>query len=279
MTTMPSTQPVAVGSNARRLSPTAIKSGGVARMLGRQILAEFMKQWRLPIFSISTIAFPVFFFIIFGIPNARQTLPDGATVGRYVMASMSAYGLLGIAFFSFGVGVAVERGQGWMKLVKATPMPSWIYFAARMVMALIFALIICLVLFPVAIFGAGVHLPVTQWLMLTTCLLLGMLPFTTIGFAIGYWAGPNSAAPIAQFAYFLLAFASGLWIPITQLPTFVQKLAPFLPTYHYAQLAWSAVGADDGRFATDVLWLIGTTLVFGALAVWGYRRDQGQQYG
>jgi hypothetical protein len=39
------------------------------------------------------------------------------------------------------------------------------------------------------------------------------------------------------------------------------------------------VGADDGKFGTHVLWLISTTLVFGALAVWGYRHDQGQQYG
>jgi ABC-2 type transport system permease protein len=279
MSTLHPSHPVTIDRPPRHLSATTIKNGGVLPMLWRQITAEFLKQWRLPIFSISTIGFPVFFFIIFGLPNARQTLPDGTSVGRYVMASMSAYGLLGIAFFSFGIGVAVERGQGWMKLIKATPMPSWVYFVARMVMALLFALIICLVLFPVAIVGGGVRMPVTQWLTLTISLLLGLLPFTTIGFAIGYWVGPNSAGPIAQFGYFLLSFASGLWIPLTQLPRFVQTIAPYLPTYHYAQIAWRAVGADDGKFGTHVLWLISTTLVFGALAVWGYRHDQGQQYG
>jgi ABC-2 type transport system permease protein len=271
--------PVVVDANPRHLSATTVKNGGVVPMLWRQITAEFMKQWRLPVFSIFTIGFPVFLFIIFGLPNASQTLPDGTSVGRYFMASMSAYGLLGVAFFSFGIGVAVERGQGWMKLIKATPMPSWVYFVARMVMALLFALIICLALFPVAIIGAGVRMPVTQWLTLTISLLLGLLPFTTIGFTIGYWAGPNSAAPIAQFGYFLLAFASGLWVPFSQLPRFVQTIAPYLPTYHYAQIVWRAVGADDGKLATHGLWLIGTTLVFGALAMWGYRRDQGQQYG
>ena len=279
MTMMRAIQPAPVAGVERPLSPTTIKSGSVVNMLRQQITTEFLKMWRLPIFSISTIAFPVFFFIMFGIPNAKETLDNGARFGQYILASMSAYGLLGIAFFSFGVGVAVERGQGWMKLIKATPMPSWIYFVARMVMALIFAALICSVMFPVAIVGAGVAMPLAQWLRLVVTLLLGMLPFTTIGFTIGYWAGPNSAAPIAQFGYFLLAFASGLWVPIAQLPAFVQTIAPFLPTYHYAQLAWGAVGADDGQFMTHVLWLVGTTLVFGALAAWGYRRDQGQQYG
>jgi ABC-2 type transport system permease protein len=249
------------------------------RMLWQQTTAEFMKLWRVPMFSLSTILFPVFFFVIFGIPNAKEITANGTPAGQYILASLSAYGLLGIAFFSFGIGVANERGQGWMKLIKATPMPAWVYFVAKLVMALLFALIICLVMFPVAILGADVRMPLTQWLTLTASLLVGLLPFTTLGFTIGYWAGPNSAAPIAQFSYMLLAFASGMWIPLEQLPSFVQRIAPYLPTYHYAHVAWSAVGADDGKFMTHVVWLVGTAVVFGLLAVWGYHRDQGKQYG
>ena len=263
----------------RMLSATAVKSGSLGRMLWQQIGAEFKKQWRIPIFSISTIAFPVLLFIIFGVPAAGQTFENGASVGQYILASMSAYGLMGIAFFSFGISVAVERGQGWMKLMRATPMPAYVYFSARIVMALLFALVICSVLFPVAIISAGVRMPFWQWTTLLATLLLGLLPIITIGFTVGYWAGPNSAAPIAQLAYFLLAFASGLWLPFEQLPVFVQAVGAYLPTHHYAQLAWAAVGASDGRVAQHILWLMGTTIVFGALASWGYRRDQGEQYG
>jgi ABC-2 type transport system permease protein len=52
-----------------------------------------------------------------------------------------------------------------------------------------------------------------------------------------------------------------------------------LPPYHYGQLAWRAVGVDDGQVALHIAWLIGTAVVFGLLAVWGYRRDNGRQFG
>lgn len=279
MTTISRTQPVVATTDQRHLSSTAIRSGGVPRMLWQQIKTEFLKLWRIPAFSIPTILFPVLFFVLFGIPNARQTTDNGISVARIILASLTAYGLMNIALFSFGVGIANERGQGWMKLVRATPMPSWIYFAAKMVMALLFAAAICLLMFPVAIVGAHVRMPGSQWSTLVISLVLGLLPFTLIGFAIGYWAGPNSAMPVANVAGLILGFGSGLLIPLDGLPGFMRVIAPYLPTYHYAQLVWRAVGAGDGQTGTHVVWLGGTAVVFGLLAVWGYRHDQGQQYG
>ena len=279
MTPVPQTQPVVATADKRRLSATSIKSGGKVHMLQQQIKAEFLKLWRIPAFSISTILFPVLFFVLFGIPNARQTTDTGVSVAQIILASLTAYGLMNIALFSFGVGIAAERGQGWMKLVRATPMPAWIYFAAKLVMALLFAAAICLLMFPVAIVGANVRMPGSQWGALLLNLVLGLMPFVLIGFAIGYWAGPNSAVPIANVAGLVLGFGSGLLIPLDGLPAFMQRMAPYLPTYHYGQLVWGAVGVNNGQTGTHLLWLLGTMIVFGLLAVWGYRRDQGKQYG
>ena len=102
-------------------------------MLLQQARSEFIKLWRIPMFSIPTLVFPVLLFLLFGAPNAQETLPGGVSLGKYVMASFAAYGVLGIAFFSFGIGVASERGQGWTKLVRATPVPPWVYFAGNAV--------------------------------------------------------------------------------------------------------------------------------------------------
>ena len=51
---------------------------------------------------------------------------------------------------------------------------------------------------------------------------------------------------MANLIYLPLSFASGLFVPLNQLPVFIQNLAPYLPSYHYAQLAWSALGAGPG---------------------------------
>lgn len=276
--TLPTPQSSA-GPIERRLSTTARRSGGTARMLGQQIRSEFLKQWRIPAFTLPTILFPLLFFFIFGLPNADETLPDGTNIGAFILASLTAASLISVALFSFGVGVASERGQGWMKLVRATPMPAWIYFAAKIVIALIFGVVICAILFPIAYFVAGISMPTSRWAALTISLLLGMTPFSVLGFAIGYWAGPNSAIAVANILYLVLSFGSGLFIPVEQLPSLMQRLAPYLPANHFGNIVWRAVGSDDGLFAQHVVWLVGTTVVFGLLAVWGYRRDQGKQYG
>ncbi len=265
--------------NDRHLSPTAVRSGGLGPMLLQQARSEFIKLWRIPMFSIPTLVFPVLLFLLFGAPNAQETLPGGVSLGKYVMASFAAYGVLGIAFFSFGIGVASERGQGWTKLVRATPVPPWVYFAGKGAMALLFATLLLLMLFSVAAVVAGVRMAPGEWATLYVSLVLGMLPLVTAGFALGYWAGPNSAAAVANLIYLPISFASGFLIPLQSLPSFVQALTPYLPPYHYGQLAWRAVGLDDGQAATHIAWLLGSGVVFGALAVWGYRRDSGKQFG
>jgi ABC-2 type transport system permease protein len=75
-----------------------------------------------------------------------------------------------------------------------------------------------------------------------------------------------------------LSFASGLFIPISQLPSFVQQVAPYLPTYHYGQLAWSAVGARSEPVATSLAWLVAYTALFLVLAIKAYRREEQQKF-
>ena len=43
-----------------------------------------------------------------------------AVVATYLLATYATFGVIGAALFGFGVGVAVERGQGWMLLKRAS---------------------------------------------------------------------------------------------------------------------------------------------------------------
>ena len=270
-------------------SPSAVPTRGLAGLLLEQVRAEFFKYWRVPAFVVGTVAFPVMLFLLFGLSNSGQTLPQGTSVGAFLLTSFSAYGLIGIALFSFGVGVATERGQGWMKLLKATPMPAWTLFTAKIVMSLLFGALVLLLMAAVGSLFAGVRFAALEWLRWGATLLLGALPFSSLGFALGYWAGPNSASPIANLIYLPLSFASGLFVPLSSLPEFLRDVAVYLPTYHYGQLVWQTVGsrgdlalivgASSGSFQEHALWLLGTFVVFGVLAVIGYRRDEGKQYG
>jgi ABC-2 type transport system permease protein len=84
---------------------------------------------------------------------------------------------------------------------------------------------------------------------------------------------------VANLVYLPLAFASGIFMPLEQLPGFVQRLAPYLPTYHYAQLAWSAVGAGREPVGTSVAWLAGYAVIFVWAAARAYRREAERKFG
>ena len=241
---------------------------------------EFLKLWRMPAYAVPSIAFPVMFYALFGLTFGGGRLAGNTPMTAYLIATYGAFGVIGAALFGFGVGVAVERGQGWMTLKRATPMPPLAYFTAKLAMASLFSAIIVTLLCVLGALFGGVSFPALTWVRLFVTLVLGAIPFGAIGLAIGYLAGPNSAPAIVNILYLPSAFGSGLWIPIDVMPPFVKTLAPFLPPYHLGQLALGAIGADrGGPMWTHVLALAGFTLAGLGVALWAYRRDEDKTWG
>jgi ABC-2 type transport system permease protein len=241
---------------------------------------EFYKHVRMPAYAIPSIAFPVMFYLLFGVLFGGGRPAGGTTVATYLLATYGAFGVIGAALFGFGVGVAVERGQGWMTLKRATPMPPFAYFTAKVGMAVLFGAIIIALLTAVGTTFGGVRLPLPQWFALAGTLVLGAIPFCAMGLALGYFAGPNSAVAIVNLVFMPMAFASGLWIPVEMLPPVVRSISPFLPPYHLAQLALGTIGAGVGAPAwTHVVTLAGFTALGLGFAWVGYRRDEDRTWG
>lgn len=251
----------------------------LARIYWLEAKTEFLKAWRLPVYSVFTLAFPLMFYLIFGLTFGSGSA-GRVNVAAYMLATYGAFGVIGASLFGFGVGLASERGQGWMRLKRASPMPPAAYFTAKIVMALVFSLLVVLGLFLLGFFLFDVRLPLATWGALLLTLLLGALPFCAFGMMLGYLAGPNSAAAVVNLVYLPMAFASGLWVPLEQLPDFIQRLAHYLPAYHYAQLALGTLGAGTGQPAwVHIAALLGFTVFFLLVALLAYRRDEGRTYG
>jgi ABC-2 type transport system permease protein len=249
------------------------------RVLLAQIRAELRMRWRLPMFSASNLLLPVVLFSFFGLPFAGRTTASGLDVGVILLVSFSAYAVGQVMVYGFGIGVASERGQRIDVLVRATPLPPAVYLAAKVIVAMLFALLATVVLFAYAGVAGGIRLPLATWVDVTARLLAGALPLIGLGFAIGYLAGPNAAPAVVNLVYLPLAFASGLFMPPEQLPALVQRVAPLLPTYHYAQLAWSAVGAGREPVAISLLWLAAYAVLLLWAAVRAYRREAERKFG
>src|SRR5690606_33413754 len=153
---------------------------------------EFLKLLRLPVYSVATLAFPLMFFLLFSTIFGGGEA-QGVGTARYLLATYGAAGVVSAALFSFGVGVASERGQGWMRLKRVSPMPPAAYFAAKIGMALLFAAMVVVTLTLAAMLIQGVRFAALDWLRMLGMLLVGVFPFATLGLAIGYLFGPNSA--------------------------------------------------------------------------------------
>lgn len=248
------------------------------RMLAAQTLGELRIRWRTPAFSLTNLALPVLFFTFFGLPVARQTFSNGVSVGAYLLASFAAYAVGSVMVYGFGIGVATERGMKIDLLMRATPLPPAIAILAKVLNALAFSLLSVLVLIVYGILVGGVRQDLTVWIDIVARLLAGSLPFAALGFAIGYSSGPHVAPALANLIYLPLSFASGLFMPLDRLPGFVQRIAPYLPSYHYGQLAWSAVGVPSEPLLTSLAWLAGYTALFMAVTIRAYRREQSLKF-
>ncbi len=246
----------------------------VLKMLLAQTRSELLMRWRVPAFSVTNLVLPIVFFTFFGLPVAHLRRGDGVSIGAYLLASFGAYAVGNVMVYGFGIGVANERGMKIDRLMRASPLPPLVFMLAKVLTALVFSLVALVLLIAFGIVVGGIHETPAVWATIITRLLAGSLPFIALGFAIGYWSGPNAAPALANLIYLPLSFASGLFVPLNQLPAFIQNLAPYLPSYHYAQLAWSALGAGRESLGESLLWLAAYTALFLTLAVRSYRREE-----
>jgi ABC-2 type transport system permease protein len=243
------------------------------------VRAEVLQRLRVPGFVITTIIFPTMFFAFFGLPNVRRAV-DGVNIGAYMVASYGAYAVMSVALIAFGVSISAERGLGWNKLLRASPMGPLPYFIAKVLMALVLGFCSLALLFAFAAVVGHLREPIAFWASLSGLLVIGMIPFVILGLAIGYLASPTVAAPIANLISLPLSFASGLFVPIRMLPGGVQSVAPFLPSYHVGQLGWTLLGAGDGAgYAAHIAWIAAYAGIFLVVALVAYRRDEGRTFG
>jgi ABC-2 type transport system permease protein len=251
------------------------------RMVVLQSRAEFLKLFRVPAFSVTSIVLPAMFYAFIGLGQASQPLAPGlhVTFGAYFLASMALYGVANVMVLGFGISLANERGQKQDLLMQSTPLPAPVFFIAKALSALVIAFMALVVLALLAYLAGGVRLDVSQWLTLGWRAMVCAIPFVGLGFGLGYLASPNSAPAVTNLIYLPTAFASGLFFPLRLLPQFLQNLAPYLPLYRGAQLVWDSVGTPiDTSLGADWLYMGAYTVIFFGLALWAYRRDQSRKF-
>jgi ABC-2 type transport system permease protein len=258
------------------------RNRGRLGLLALQVRTEVVAARRNVEYVVGVIAIPTILYTMFGMPNDSTFVPGGATFGTLAVGSYGAFGVVSLALFTFGDEVAKERGRGWLRTLRATPVLPYAYLVGKLSMAAVYTVLIVAALAAVSIPTGAADLPVTAWLALTAILVAGVLALSTLGLAIAFLVRPRAATATAYLVFLPLAFCSGFFVPLSEVPAVLRDVAPFLPTYHLGRLVWPVVGSeadiaaltgiDPQPTAVHLAWVLGCTVAGAVIALLAARR-------
>jgi ABC-2 type transport system permease protein len=196
---------------------------------------------------------------------------DDSDAKKYVMVSMALFGAMTAAISSGGT-IAVERGLGWNRTLRLTPLSPVAYVMNKVLLALLAAVPPVLLTFAVGAAGLHVRLSAAEWLLCFAGAWLSSLPFAALGVVIGYLAKPDSVQQVTALLNLTLAAFGGLWVPVSLMPHFLQQIAKLTPSYWTGEVARSPL--DHGRIdAQAIAVLAGWTVLLAAIALRRFRVD------
>jgi ABC-2 type transport system permease protein len=232
---------------------------------------ETLQYVRFPAYAIPTLAFPCLFMLLLGRQFERGE-PARLLVGFAAMA------VLTLTFFQFGVGIATTRTTAWEVYLRTLPAGPATRLAGRILSALGFAAAAVAV---VAVVGIAVHqptMPIWRYGASLVALLAGSVPFAFLGIALGYWLPPRAALPVANLTFLPLAVVGALWARPKGLPHTADVVSQLAPTRSWMEILDSVATGDHPLPLHHIAALVVWAVAFGALAVWGYRHDEGERF-
>lgn len=228
---------------------------------------DLLSIMRTPGFVLPALAFPLMFYLFFGVFFRAGAGAD------YLLVTYSCFGIMGPAMFNFAAGIASDRAHGWLTLKQLSPMPFSAYLLAKLSTSLVFSVCILILLFSAATMFGDVRLHSTQWLLLAAVMLAGSVPFALLGLFLGLSLSDKAAPGVVNLIYLPMAFLSGLWLPLFLFPGWLQQLAWLWPSFHLSQLGLKVIGADLGfASAWHLGILLGQSMLLATLAYRGFNR-------
>jgi len=237
--------------------------------------------WRNPASAFFTFAFPLMFLVIFTALLGGGEVQLGGRVihqSTYYVASMAAFAVITACYNNISIGLAFQRDAGVLKRTRGTPLPRAVFFGAKVMHALLVALLLVAitVTFGKVLYSAEIPTGASLFQFLVI-LVVGAASFCALGFAITtVIPNADAAAPIVNATILPLLFLSGILIPIgDNAPAWITWIARIFPVKHFADGIQAGFLGTTFRWS-DVLivglWGLGALLVTLRFFSWEPRR-------
>ncbi|MBO0609995.1 ABC transporter permease [Myceligenerans salitolerans] len=264
---------------------------GLVRM--RVELLGFVRERDAMIFI---FAYPLIMMAIFAsvFGGEEQVFDVGAgsmeiNFAQYFLPGMVATGVMLSSFQTVAISIAVERDDGTLKRLRATPLSALSYFLGKVGQILLVSVVQTVALVALAALAFDVPMPDgVRWWTFAWVFALGTATGAVCGVAFSTVPrSGRSASAVVTPVVLVLQFISGVFFPYPSLPDWMQQVAQVFPLKWLAQGMRSVFLPDE--FATVEtagewqhlliavvlgLWLI-AGLVIGVRTFRWRRRDDG----
>lgn len=191
-----------------------------------------------------TLVFPVLLLVIFdGVFHGGHTDVNGVSVeyGAFFVPSVIVFALTTSTLAILLNSVVSQRELGILKRRRATPLPAWALVVSQSlaVIGMAVSSVALLVLIAAAAFGTAPEVGGIGTLVLGVA--FGSAAFCGLAYALSTFVdSADSAQPMIQLIMFPLFFISGIWVPTSQLPSWLNAVASVFPVEHVADLVHRA---------------------------------------
>jgi len=254
---------------------------------------ELRQFWRERDAVIFVFAYPIIMLAIFSTvfgAEEQGTEVAGVDFAQYFLPGMIATGIMLTGFQSIAVSIAVERDDGTLRRLRATPLPVTSYFGGKVALTLVTSLVQTAALLAVAGLLYDVPMPsdAADWLTFAWVFVLGTATGAVCGVAFSSVPrSGRSASAVVTPVVLILQFVSGVFFAFFALPGWMQTVASVFPLKWLAQ-GMRSVFLPDEMEALEVggSWQLGATaavltawlvvgLVVGVRTFRWRRRDDG----
>jgi ABC-2 type transport system permease protein len=233
------TTPQAVRAPATAAEP---RLPGVWRAARARTAVELKTFFRNRHSLVFTLSLPVLLLLILGSIFSGDVDGTDVSFKQVFMSGIIGAGVMSVAFSGLAMSVALERDDGTIRRLAASPMPRSAYFIGKLVRVVVTGVVETGLLIGISVAVFGLPLPATaeRWWTLAWVLVLGTVACSLM--AIAYSAAvPNARTTAAAVVppYMVLQFISGVFFPFNELPRWMQTVAAFFP------LKWMVQGLSS----------------------------------
>jgi ABC-2 type transport system permease protein len=225
---------------------------------------------RLPAFSVPTFSMPVLVYLFFGTLRGGH----GEPATSLELLGYCGFAVLGVALFSFGASLAMERVSPWEQFQRTLPVSALLRYVARVAVVLTFSVASLLPLLAVGLTVGHADPTIVLRPANLLPLGLGVAVFSALGTTAGYWLPVRGAVPLTNLLYLPLSFAGGL---LGAARAHRLDRWSVLPTTQWNDLLYGTSVQHRLPVAATV-GLLAWLLLLSGLAVLGYRRVERETF-